>query len=683
MIKRTVRWLWTPQAFLVILVVALLAALWAAGTANASPPPKPLLQGATPTMINYQGIVKIDDQPYDGTGYFKFAIVNAASGNGTANYWANDGTASGEPATSVSLAVSEGLFNVLLGDASRSGMSRSIDASVFEHDPTYLRVWFSQTGVPGSFEALEPNQRIVSVAYALHAKYAETAENGPAGPTGATGATGPQGSAGTTGPTGPQGPAGTTGATGPQGLAGTTGPTGPQGPAGTTGATGPQGPAGPSGPSGPTGPSGPSGPAGPSGPQGLAGPTGPTGPAGATGPSGPSGPTGPTGSQGSTGPTGPQGAQGPRGPTGPTGPLNPDADRVDGIHAATGPEANKLVALDSSGYLRVPRVVDSNNTSYYLDPASTSNLNVLYANTSYVQRYYDRDNPNYYVDPAGSSVMNNVWGQYFAVNFHQAYTGYSVGDSTSNDIDYGLRVRDPDMSGVWVSGAGDDGVYISSAGGDGVYVGSTDEFGININNPNWSAINVENTDASGVYVDSAGWGLYVDSATYYGVNVRGGTAGGYFYDSDSGTYTYVAYGNYGIYSNRTKNFVQEHPTDPSKVIVYASLEGGEAGTYYRGSAHLVRGTAVIELPEHFSLVTEEEGLTVQVTPREDCNGLYVAEATTTQIVVRELRGGTSNARFDFLINGIRAGYADYEVVRDAAEAIPQEVGTREQAKTGK
>ncbi len=34
----------------------------------------------------------------------------------------------------------------------------------------------------------------------------------------------------------------------------------------------------------------------------------------------------------------------------------------------------------------------------------------------------------------------------------------------------------------------------------------------------------------------------------------------------------------------SKNFVEPHPTDPSKEIRYASLEGREVGTYFRGTA---------------------------------------------------------------------------------------------------
>jgi hypothetical protein len=210
MIKRTVHWIHAVRLFPLALVVALVVALWAAGAVGATPPTAPSLQDGVPTTINYQGTVQVEGIPYDGTGYFKFAIVGAASGDGTTNYWANDGTSGGQPATSVPLAVREGLFGVLLGDPGLSGMSEPLAESAFSTSETYLRVWFSQTGTPGSFESLAPNQRVASVAYALRARYAE---NGPPGPTGATGPTGPQGA---TGSTGPQGPAGPSGPTGPQ-----------------------------------------------------------------------------------------------------------------------------------------------------------------------------------------------------------------------------------------------------------------------------------------------------------------------------------------------------------------------------------------------------------------------------------------------------------------------------------
>jgi len=111
----------------------------------------------------------------------------------------------------------------------------------------------------------------------------------------------------------------------------------------------------------------------------------------------------------------------------------------------------------------------------------------------------------------------------------------------------------------------------------------------------------------------------------------------------------------------TKNFVQAHPTDPTREIVYVALEGGEAGTYVRGSGRLVNGKAVIALPEHFGLVTETPGLTVQLTSRGAWLQLYVVELDTTQLVVRETQG--KSGAFDYLIHGVRRGYEQYEVIR--------------------
>ena len=301
------RWGLTKVLSLILTGVLLIVLL---SSANAADPPG---------MMNYQGIVKAGGMPYTGTGYFKFAIVDSATGNGTVNYWANDGTATGEPGAAISLAVSNGLFNVMLGD----GMT-AIDYTVFDATNTFLRVWFSTSGQAGTFEALDPNQRIASVGYALKAQYAET----PAGPTGPTGPAGPMGSPGPSGPSGPSGPASTvpgpSGPSGPTGLTGPMGETGPMGPTGPTGLTGATGPTGPMGATGPTGLTGATGPTGLTGADGATGPTGPTGATGPTGGEGPTGPTGETGPAGGpTGPTGPTGANGATGPTGPTGATGP------------------------------------------------------------------------------------------------------------------------------------------------------------------------------------------------------------------------------------------------------------------------------------------------------------------------------------------------------------------------
>jgi hypothetical protein len=183
MIARNVQQLQKAALIALVVVGTLLAVLWAAGNVGASssrplfgdePQSPKSTQDVTTTateleyeadirpatMINYQGVINVDGSPYNGLGYFKFQFVDSASGDGSVNYWANDGTASGEPAKAVTLPVSNGLFNVMLGDTGLEGLDQPLEAGSFTGGDTYLRVRFSATGEPGTFQDLNPNQRI-------------------------------------------------------------------------------------------------------------------------------------------------------------------------------------------------------------------------------------------------------------------------------------------------------------------------------------------------------------------------------------------------------------------------------------------------------------------------------------------------------------------------------------------
>lgn len=165
------------RRFLVAMLAGLVLLATAVAAVGASSPLRSLLApvASPPTLVSYQGYVEVSSLAYTGTGYFKFAVMDAASGNGAANYWANDGTGSGEPSASVALTVDNGLFNVMLGDTSLAGMTQPITQNAFTQTTTYLRVWFSQTAV-GPFQALDPNQPIGSAPYALRAERALTAD---------------------------------------------------------------------------------------------------------------------------------------------------------------------------------------------------------------------------------------------------------------------------------------------------------------------------------------------------------------------------------------------------------------------------------------------------------------------------------------------------------------------------
>jgi len=101
------------------------------------------------------------------------------------------------------------------------------------------------------------------------------------------------------------------------------------------------------------------------------------------------------------------------------------------------------------------------------------------------------------------------------------------------------------------------------------------------------------------------------------------------------------------------------------VVVYAAPEGDEVATYTRGTARLVDGEARVPLGETFKWVTNPDiGLTAHLTPREDCNGMYVAELSTEAVVVRELRGGASDCAFDYMVYGLRIGFEESSIVQE-------------------
>ena len=132
--------------------------------------------------------------------------------------------------------------------------------------------------------------------------------------------------------------------------------------------------------------------------------------------------------------------------------------------------------------------------------------------------------------------------------------------------------------------------------------------------------------------------------------------------------------NYGVYSTSNfggagaKYFVDPHPTDPSKVIRYISLEGNEPGTYFRGRGKFQRGMARIPVPEDFRMVTDDEGLTVQITPIGGMASVGVLKADLNEIVVQSSR----NLEFYYMVNGIRRTHKHLaSPIGEGAEFMPR------------
>jgi hypothetical protein len=239
----------------------------------------------------------------------------------------------------------------------------------------------------------------------------------------------------------------------------------------------------------------------------------------------------------------------------------------------------------------------------------------------------------------------------------RASTGINASGSSA-----GAEFSDTDGSGYGYVGFDHRGVH---AGGNemGGALFDIDDSGFAYVGYGDRGIHGYGTNAGGYFEDNdtgghgyIGWGST-------GVAGYGATQGGYFQDLDGSSFARVG-STYKINGTGAVSFVQNHPTEADRVIVYAAPEGDEVATYTRGTAHLSDGEARVRLGETFAWVTNPDlGLTAQLTPRGEFADLYVASVSTTELVVRSA-GGASSAAFDYQVWGLRIGFEETSVVQE-------------------
>ena len=230
-------------------------------------------------------------------------------------------------------------------------------------------------------------------------------------------------------------------------------------------------------------------------------------------------------------------------------------------------------------------------------------------------------------------------------------------------IDWGGYFRDLDGSGEAYVGTGDYGIeaYGDTAGGhfkNSFYGGEA--YVARNGDGIVAASGTDPGDAGGHFYGYPSGEAYVGYGDS-GIDARGQIAGGHFVDSDSSGYGYVGYSTYKIFGVGTVSFVQNHPTEKDKVIVYACPEGDEVAVYTRGTAKLAQGEAHVKLGETFKWVTNPDiGLTAHLTARGKAVPLGVTALSTTELVVR----GTEDVTFDYLVYGLRIGFEESSIVQE-------------------
>jgi len=116
----------------------------------------------------------------------------------------------------------------------------------------------------------------------------------------------------------------------------------------------------------------------------------------------------------------------------------------------------------------------------------------------------------------------------------------------------------------------------------------------------------------------------------------------------SGSQNYVGDVNInGTLTATVKSFLIEHPTQPGKKLQYGNLEGPEHAVYFRGRST----SSIIELPEEWTGLVDEESITVQLTSIGKFQPLYVSNITSTRVEIQVSEPISLN--YHYLIHGER------------------------------
>lgn len=420
------------------------------------------------------------------------------------------------------------------------------------------------------------------------------------------------------------------------------------------------------------------------------------------GPQGPAGPPGPTGPPGPEGPAGPQGDPGPQGPPGVvTLPFSGSASSTSPAFSVSNSGGGPAVSANGGGADGLQGVTsNAGNSGVYgnntgggkgVFGSGPSGQGVVGQSTS-GNGVTGQSSTGAGVRGAASGTSGNsgaagVWGD--SSNYYGVW-----GTSVSADGVHGTSASATGAVGTSVSGWGvyghsvtSDGVHADTSGsnfsgvagfnignGYGVF-GSGTIAGVFGNSPN----DAGSTDGS-TGIGVLGIGAPSDTSdTWAGAGVKGlsgslvgsngGNPGVIGVGSGNGTFvsSWAVYAEGGFAATGTKNFVEPHPTDPSKEIRYASLEGREVGTYFRGTGHLVDGRARIDIPDDFRMVTAEDGLTVQLTAIGQPANLYCVSRSLDDIEI----AGSTDVEFDYQVNGLRKAFGDFQPVAPNTDFVPE------------
>jgi hypothetical protein len=262
------------------------------------------------------------------------------------------------------------------------------------------------------------------------------------------------------------------------------------------------------------------------------------------------------------------------------------------------------------------------------------------------------NNPAYALDVAGTVNAASFRGD--GSQLTGLPTGSGGGQWTTNGTSIYYNSGDVGM-GTTAPGQK---VHVESSttnGGGGLFTGAADQVGIRMGNSGiggrywhiWSTAGTSNAGQGSLGIGSTAASA-LDGAFSFVITSGGNVGIGTMNPSST---LHVN----GTLTASVKNFQIPHPLEPEKLLVHSSLEGPEAGVFYRGEGELIGGEAVVTLPPYFEALTQKDQRTVQLTPTGGWSPLYVADGVQDgQFIVRTAAGGNPIQRFYWEVKAARA-----------------------------
>lgn len=262
-------------------------------------------------------------------------------------------------------------------------------------------------------------------------------------------------------------------------------------------------------------------------------------------------------------------------------------------------------------------------------------LNELQAFTNqYSQRLvwrfsYDTGTPSY-TNPI--MILNSQFGVGIGASDQTAVSYFRAGNQSSVDLSYTLPTAFPTGTGTSYLSASTTGVMAwvaAPSGGSGTPGGSNKQIQYNNSSTFGGAAGFE-------YVT----GGIANTVSHFVASGTGYT-GGMWIHAINGSTTRVGIGLsnpqfeleiLGEISATNKSFVIDHPTKEGMKLRYGSLEGPENGVYVRG---ILKGTNIIETPDHWTGLVDPESFTVTLTPIGRFAQLYVEKVEDYKVYIAD------------------------------------------------